>query len=219
MCLISKTICSMKKIACLLLLFVAFQVSAQEFHFIPKIGLNFANMTNMEGSMKPGLNIGVAGEVMMTDNFAIEPGVFYSMQGTKGDVGSSTVKYKNDYLNIPILFKGYVYEGFNLFAGPQLGFKVSSKLKASESGTSVSTDVASDWFKTFDFSIAIGAGYQSPMGLIFSLSYNIGLTNVLDKDNIASFINKTSGVSGISASDLDGKSRNGVLQFNVGWRF
>lgn len=209
----------MKKIACLLLLFVAFQVNAQVFHFIPKIGLNFANMTNMEGSMKPGLNIGVAGEVMMTDNFAIEPGVFYSMQGTKGDVGSSTVKYKNDYLNIPILFKGYVYEGFNLFAGPQLGFKVSSKLKASESGTSVSTDVASDWFKTFDFSIAIGAGYQSPMGLIFSLSYNIGLTNVLDKDNIASFINKTSGVSGISASDLDGKSRNGVLQFNVGWRF
>ena len=209
----------MKKIACLLLLFVAFQVNAQEFHFIPKIGLNFANMTNMEGSMKPGLNIGVAGEVMMTDNFAIEPGVFYSMQGTKGDVGSSTVKYKNDYLNIPILFKGYVYEGCNLFAGPQLGFKVSSKLKASESGTSVSTDVASDWFKTFDFSIAIGAGHQSPMGLIFSLSYNIGLTNVLDKDNIASFINKTSGVSGISASDLDGKSRNGVLQFNVGWRF
>ena len=209
----------MKKIACLLLLFVAFQVNAQVFHFIPKIGLNFANMTNMEGSMKPGLNIGVAGEVMMTDNFAIEPGVFYSMQGTKGDVGSSTVKYKNDYLNIPILFKGYVYEGFNLFAGPQLGFKVSSKLKASESGTSVSTDVASDWFKTFDFSIAIGAGYQSPMGLIFSLSYNIGLTNVLDKDNIASFINKTSGVSRISASDLDGKSRNGVLQFNVGWRF
>ena len=38
----------MKKIACLLLLFVAFQVSAQEFHFIPKIGLNFANMTNSD---------------------------------------------------------------------------------------------------------------------------------------------------------------------------
>ena len=47
----------MKKIACLLLLFVAFQVSAQEFHFIPKIGLNFANMTNSDGSMKPGLNL------------------------------------------------------------------------------------------------------------------------------------------------------------------
>lgn len=107
----------MKKIACLLLLFVTFQVSAQEFHFIPKIGLNFANMTNSDGSMKPGLNIGVAGEVMMTNNFAIEPGIFYSMQGAKGKGESSGLKIKNDYLNIPVLFKGYVYEGFNLFAG------------------------------------------------------------------------------------------------------
>jgi len=202
----------MKKIALLLLLFVAFQASAQEFHFIPKIGLNFANMTNSDGaSMKAGLNIGVAGEVMMTNNFAIEPGIYYSMQGFK--VSGTTAKLKNDYLNIPILLKGYAYEGFNLFAGPQLGFKVSSKVKASDSGTSVSTDVLSDWFKTFDFSLVVGAGYQTSMGLLFSLSYNVGLTNTLNKDNIASTI------LGVSSSDIDGKSRNGVLQFNVGWRF
>ena len=212
---ISKTICSMKKIACLLLLFVAFQVSAQEFHFIPKIGLNFANMTNSDGSMKPGLNIGVAGEVMRTNNFAIEPGIFYSMQGFKIKELGVTEKLKNDYLNIPILLKGYVYEGVNLFAGPQLGFKVSSKIKGADSRTSVETDVFSDWFNTFDFSLVIGAGYRSQMGLLFSLSYNIGLTNVLNKGNIASSM---SGL-GISASDLDGKSRNGVLQFNVGWSF
>ena len=73
----------MKKIALLLLLFVVFQANAQEFHFIPKIGLNFANMTNSDGaSMKAGLNIGVAGEVMMTNNLAIEPG-YYSMQGLR----------------------------------------------------------------------------------------------------------------------------------------
>ena len=47
----------MKKIALLLLMFVAFQVSAQDFHFLPKIGLNLANMTNSDGSMKPGLNL------------------------------------------------------------------------------------------------------------------------------------------------------------------
>ena len=44
----------MKKIALLLLMFVAFQVSAQDFHFLPKIGLNLANMTNSDGSMKLG---------------------------------------------------------------------------------------------------------------------------------------------------------------------
>lgn len=199
----------MKKIALIVMLFTVFQLSAQEFHFIPKIGLNFANMTNMEGSMKPGLNIGVAGEVMLTNHFAIEPGVYYSMQGTKVDEVS--LKLKNDYLNIPILFKGYVYEGFNLFAGPQLGFKVSSKAKISGSGTSITTDAVSDAFKTFDFDIVIGAGYQSSMGLLFSLSYNIGLANVLDGDKLASL----SGMSQVR----DEKCRNGVLQFNLGWRF
>ena len=199
----------MKKSILLLLLFVAFQVSAQEFHFIPKIGLNFANMTNSDGSMKPGLNIGVAGEVMMTDHFAIEPGIFYSMQGTKGKDSGVTMKIKNDYLNIPVLFKGYVYEGFNLFAGPQLGFKVSSKIKASQSGTSVSTSEGSDLFKTVDFAIVIGAGYQSPMGFLVSLNYNIGLANTINKDKMSSLIGAT----------VDEKSRNGVLQFNVGWRF
>ncbi|WP_075556008.1 porin family protein [Parabacteroides timonensis] len=199
----------MKKSLLFLLLFVAFQVSAQEFHFIPKIGLNFANMTNSDGSMKPGLNIGVAGEVMMTDHFAIEPGIFYSMQGTKGKDSGVTMKIKNDYLNIPVLFKGYVYEGFNLFAGPQLGFKVSSKIKASQSGTSVSTSEGSDLFKTVDFAIVIGAGYQSPMGFLVSLNYNIGLANTINKDKMSSLIGAT----------VDEKSRNGVLQFNVGWRF
>lgn len=199
----------MKKIALIVMLFAVFRLSAQEFHFIPKIGLNFANMTNMEGSMKPGLNIGVAGEVMLTSHFAIEPGVYYSMQGTKVDEVS--LKIKNDYLNIPVLFKGYVYEGFNLFAGPQLGFKVSSKAKLSGSGASITTDAISDAFKSVDFGIVVGAGYQSSMGLLFSLSYNIGLANVLDGDKLASM----SGMSQVR----DEKCRNGVLQFNLGWRF
>lgn len=203
----------MKKIAFVLLLFVACQLSAQEFHFIPKIGLNLSTITNSDGDMKAGLNIGVAGEVMMSKKFAIEPGIYYSMQGVKGTDDGATAKFKNDYLNIPVLFKGYVYEGFNLFAGPQFGFKVSSKLKASQSGTSVSTDVLSDWFKTFDFSLVVGAGYQLPIGLMFSLNYNIGLTNVLNVDKIAS------SVPGAGSLDIDEKCRNGVLQLNVGWRF
>ena len=145
----------------------------------------------------------------MTDHFAIEPGIFYSMQGTKGKDSGVTLKIKNDYLNIPILFKGYVYEGFNLFAGPQLGFKVSSKIKASQSGTSISTSEGSDLFKTVDFAIVIGAGYQSPMGFLVSLNYNIGLANAINKDKMSSLIGAT----------VDEKSRNGVLQFNVGWRF
>ena len=103
-----------------------------------------------------------------------------------------------------------MYEGFNLFAGPQLGFKVSSKMKVSQSGTSVSTSEGSDLFKSVDFAIVLGAGYQSPMGLMFSLNYNIGLTNAIDNE-------KFSALPGVG--QIDEKCRNGVLQFNIGWRF
>lgn len=39
----------MKKIALLLFLFVSLQISAQEVHFLPKVGLNLATMTNSDG--------------------------------------------------------------------------------------------------------------------------------------------------------------------------
>ena len=53
----------MKKYLLLLIATFAFQLGqAQEFHFTPKIGMSFANLTNTDGSMAPGLNIGIAAE-------------------------------------------------------------------------------------------------------------------------------------------------------------
>ena len=79
----------MKKIALLLLMFVAFQVSAQDFHFLPKIGLNLANMTNSDGSMKPGLNVGVAAEFPINPQFSVEPGIYYSIDRKSTRLNSS----------------------------------------------------------------------------------------------------------------------------------
>ena len=78
-------------------MFVAFQVSAQDFHFLPKIGLNLANMTNSDGSMKPGLNVGVAAEFPINPRFSVEPGIYYSMQGVKESEGGISGKIKNDF--------------------------------------------------------------------------------------------------------------------------
>ena len=130
----------MKKIALLLLMFVAFQVSAQDFHFLPKIGLNLANMTNSDGSMKPGLNVGVAAEFPINPQFSVEPGIYYSMQGVKESEGGISGKIKNDYINIPIYAKAYLYNGFYAFAGPQFGFLARSKASASYNGTDISVN-------------------------------------------------------------------------------
>lgn len=200
----------MKKLIFLLLVVVALPLQAQEWSFAPKIGLNLANITNADGKMKPGLNIGVTAECRITDVFAIEPGLFYSMQGLKMEkIDGVTPKFKNDYLNIPILAKAYVKDGFNLFAGPQLGFKVSEKVSGSQSG--VSANIDTDLLKTFDFSLVLGMGYQFDMGLLVSLNYNIGLTNVLKEEG--KILGET------TYTGKDETSRNGVLQLTVGWRF
>lgn len=199
----------MKKLIFLLLVVVALPLQAQEWSFAPKIGLNLANMTNSGGKMKPGLNLGVTAECRITDVFAIEPGLFYSMQGTKDSEDGETAKFKNDYLNIPILAKAYVKDGFNLFAGPQLGFKVSEKVSGSANG--VTANIDTDLCKTFDFSLVLGMGYQFDMGLLVSLNYNIGLTNVLKEEG------KILGQTTYTGNDET--SRNGVLQLTVGWRF
>ena len=111
----------MKKYLLLLIATFAFQFGqAQEFHFTPKIGMSFANLTNTDGSMAPGLNIGIAAEFPILEDFAIEPGIYYSMQGARSDVYvamddmlvDGDLTYDMDYLNIPIYAKYYVYDGF-----------------------------------------------------------------------------------------------------------
>lgn len=189
----------MRKFSFLLLLFVALSASAQEFHLIPKIGLNLANITNADGEMKPGVNVGLATEIRFNETFALEPGIFYSMQGSKDSEDSYSAKIKNDYINIPIYAKAYLVKGFHAFAGPQFGFLTRSKTCVSDFDTDVTTDTK-DAFNKFDFSLGVGVGYQFDMGLNVSMNYNIGITDTL-KDND------------------DDSCRNGVLQFNVGWRF
>lgn len=198
----------MKKITWLLLLLAAFQLHAQEFHLIPKVGLNLAKMTYAEAKMKPGLNIGIAGEIKLNKSVALEPGLFYSMQGTKETEDGATGKIKNDYIVLPVLFKGYLHNGLHAFVGPQFGFRVSSKLSMGESGTTVSVD-AGDYFNSFDFSFAFGVGYQFDPGLLISLGYNLGLTNMIKNDKFEEIVPAIG----------DTKIRNSVLQLNMGWRF
>ena len=62
----------MKKFLILLWVALTFPfVQAQEFHFMPKIGMSFANLTNSEGKMAPGLNVGIAAEFPVFDSFSI----------------------------------------------------------------------------------------------------------------------------------------------------
>ncbi len=99
----------MKKIVFLLLLCVACCMNAQEFHLIPKVGLNLANTTGeVDSKVRPGLNIGLGGDVMLTERFGIETGVYYSMQG-------SDVKGAESLIRINWIISMFRYMRKNLY--------------------------------------------------------------------------------------------------------
>lgn len=193
----------MKKLFLLLFTLCALQLSAQTFHFAPRIGMNVANLTNSDADSRIGLNIGFAGEMALTPMFSIESGLYYSMQGA----GTNDFKLNVDYINLPILTKVYAYRGLNFFGGPQLSFKTSAKVKAG----SVSVDTPDGLIKGFDTGLQVGAGYQFDMGLQLSASYTYGLIGIMNTDKASQLVGEH--------LDKNDNGNNSVFQINVGWRF
>lgn len=195
----------MKKITLFILLFVTLHAGAQDFYFIPKVGLNLAKVVNWgENRIRAGFNLGFSGEVLFNERFAIEPGIYYSLQDGKYKV--TTVYGDTDsrilhYMNIPIYAKAYIYRGFHVFAGPQFSFNIKPKDDWEPNDRhSDYEDIERYELGTFDISLGMGAGYLFDSGLLFSLNFNIGRTE-LNRSGIKSW------------------SGNRVLQMNVGWRF
>ena len=193
-------------IAAILFVFVQGSLVAQnEFSFTPKVGLNMANISGTGGNNggsdpRYGINVGFSVEKMFFPQFALESGVFYSMQGMRFPSGRLDVNL--DYINVPILAKYYVFKGLNVFAGPQLGFNVKAETKGSLVDETIDYK---DYIKTFDPALVFGLGYQFDMGLSVSANYNW------------SFLNQMKDGSYVGVEDDN--YHNHVIQVNVGWRF
>jgi len=194
--------------------------NAGDLYIIPKVGFNYANITKLHGDARMGLNVGLSGEYFVKQDIAIEGGLYYSMQGTDFKF-TNAVKFglNNDYINVPVYLKGYIADGFHIFAGPQFGFLINSKLKA-KTGIGIVDDIVNilanglvdfkEYVNTFDFAVSIGAGYELSMGLTISANYNLGLTKVPKLPDFT---------YGKHSYDLNPDALNNVLQINLGYKF
>lgn len=171
--------------------------NAQEVTFGVKAGVNFATLNgdDAEGiNGKTAFHVGGLANIGISDEFSIQPEVLYSAQGGKLKEGNIMGKYNFDYINIPVLAKFMVADGFSIEAGPQVGFLLSAKAK----GDGESVDLK-DELKGTDFSGVLGLGYQIESGLNFAARYNLGFGNIVDSK--------------------EGDLKNGVIQLSVGYMF
>ncbi len=194
--------------------------NAQEIKFGAKAGLNLSSVGGDETDdveSRTGFHVGGVAEIMISDKFAFQPELVYSAQGAKSEFSESgngfsfteESELKLTYLNIPLLAKYYVADGFSIEAGPQIGILLSADAEFTETETfggvtetfSGEDDVKDD-ISSIDFGVGVGLGYKMESGLNFALRYNLGLSNIND----------------FEGSD-DFKQQNNVIQVSVGYFF
>ena len=213
------------------------QPSAGSFSLIPRLGVNFANMTNNEvvatldanpqndktlkSRIKPGLTVGFDAEYQATDHVSVSLGLHYSQQGSRfpdferkeGEFveGYSDWHTDLDYLNVPLLLGYRIANGFSVKAGLQLGMLLSAK----------------DHMATTDIIPQEGGGREQGKAVeqttdlyddCKKVAFSIPLAVSYEFENVVLDARYNFGLSRIHQLDIV-KSRNSVVQLSVGYRF
>lgn len=128
------------------------------------------------------------------DQFYIQPEVEYLGAGEsgkdknrKGEDGYKAV-YANNYISVPIYFKGYFSEAeseFFAMVGPKFNFLISQKVKNAPAGrpyydpnyeNTEHPEVYGDASK-FNFAVGLGVGFSYKRQLEITGRYDLGLSN------------------------------------------
>ncbi len=148
-------------------------------------GANFFNFAGEDVSEndytnRAGFHAGVYASFMGEGPISIEPGVFYSVKGTQNDDGIDS-RAVLDYVDVPVLLRFRVGEGFNLFAGPQVSFLTKSKFEGDFGDSTVTLET--DDVKSTDAGLVFGLGYNLPQGFNIQGSYDYGMTPVFENSD------------------------------------
>ncbi len=167
---------------------------------------DLVSLTNVfETNPNFGFHVGSFMEIPVGGGLVIEPALLYSQKGikVKGRLPESlpgiidllnvnaTITNRAHYIDMPIVAKYYVNEGFNIFAGPQLSYLASNKLnvEAGALGFNVLNQALdiNEGFRKLDVAMTAGLGYKLPNGFSLSASYDFGLTSLDDRNSFDVF--------------------------------
>ncbi len=176
-----------------LLCFAFATISAQDFDFGVKGGVNVASLSGNNlglGTLgsKVSFHIGGMAVIPISEKFAAQPELLYSSQGSKWNFGNIS-NLKLDYVNLPLLGKYFIIKGLSAEAGVVVGYLLSTNAPDKSDYSSI------------DIAIAIGASYKLNDNIFFSLRYNKGVTDINNDPNI------------------DFANKNNVFQISAGYSF
>jgi len=184
----------------LVIIFTCSLVNAQDITFGLKAGASYGKIKSSESAENDHNNpvlgpvFGVVADIPIDEKFSVQPELLYFPAGYFFDYSTegftSEYKGKLNYLSIPIMGKYDVKDGFYLEAGPYISYLLSAT-EDEESDfmeeylikSSKSVDKTDD-FKSIDFGLGIGAGYEMESGLYFNARYIFGLADINNQEMI-----------------------------------
>jgi hypothetical protein len=175
----------------ILMLFVAMltvSVSAQRFGV--KAGLNLSNYYGSDADgfkTLTGFQLGGLYELPLSGGFYLQPEAVLTLKGAKYTLGSSDLKMKPYYLEIPVraMYKLPVGSGnLTLATGPYLALGLFGKgTYAGDSGNLFTKEGGAEaTLKRFDLGLSSALGYELSSGLFFNLESSLGFLNTFNAD-------------------------------------
>lgn len=168
-----------KVILCLVIVSLTTLGASAQVNFGLKAGMNISTLRG-DGVEKAnsliGANVGAFVNIPVSTTFSFQPEVLYSMEGAKEDVFDTKIML--NYVNIPLMLKYTDASGFFGELGPQIGFLTSAKSKINGNTADIK-----DLFKSTNFSLGIGAGFNFTPSVGVGLRYNLGLSNISEDTN------------------------------------
>jgi len=188
----------MKKIILSLAIASSLPLSAQidfsRTRFGAIVGGNYSRVSNVHSPSGPRYTF-QAGAVALIpigndDQFYIQPELVYYGAGEtgkdkdfKGRPGYDAV-YANNYISVPIYFKGYFSEAESEFfglIGPRFNFLINEKVKNEHLSIYNPDKDPEAKANRFNFAMGAGLGYSYKRQLEFNVRYDFGFSNTYPK--------------------------------------
>jgi len=170
-----------KHLITLLGLTIIGNVSAQRIAFGIRGGVlaSTTHAIHVRAGIIPGATAGIYVPYHAGTRFEIEPGVMITAGGSSYALpDGNTYVDRSYYLQVPLAFKFFLSNEFNLSTGAQMGKRLA--VQRMESGEP--SDV-SDRYKSMDFGLHIGLGMDLRSGVDMEIRYYSGMIPLLLNDD------------------------------------
>ncbi len=146
-------------------------------------------------------HFGGVAELSLSDNLSVQTEVLYWNEKSKVQNESQT--FEASYIQVPVLLKYYLFNGFSVEAGPQFGFLLSSDFEIDTFGSAMPVGELG----SIDFRFTTGLAYKFNNGINVGGRYDIYISDAKNEDIVNTFDVPIS------------KFRNGVISAYVGFFF